>query len=97
MLCDNLSPGLTPAVTPAVPMAVTIVDDEPAAQDVLVRTEKFIVDQELLDRKALQQMRSEIAAEVDEAVATAQQEDPPQANEEDWCGLSTRSLMDQFA
>src|SRR3954467_4335112 len=69
---------------------------EPFAQDVLVRTEKFIVEHELLDRDALQQMRSEIAAAVDEAVSTAQQEDVPQANDEDWCGLSTRSLMDQF-
>src|SRR3954468_15426643 len=64
---------------------------EPFARDVLVRTEKFIVDQELLDREALQQMRSDIAAEIDEAVSTAQQEDAPHASEEDWCGLSTRS------
>src|SRR3954468_18430227 len=70
---------------------------EPFAQDVLVRTEKFIVEHELLSHDALQQMRAEIAAEVDEAVSTAQQEDVPQANDEDWCGLSTRSLMDQFA
>src|SRR5204862_1166834 len=56
---------------------------EAFAQDVLVRTEKFIVEKELLDRDALQQMRSEIAAEVDEAVSTAQQEDAPQASEED--------------
>jgi pyruvate dehydrogenase E1 component alpha subunit/2-oxoisovalerate dehydrogenase E1 component alpha subunit len=70
---------------------------EPFAQDVLVRTEKFIVEQELLDREGLQKMRAEIAAEVDEAVSTAQQEDAPHASEEDWCGLSTRSLMDQFA
>ena len=32
-------------------------------------------NKDLLDREALQQMRAEIAAEVDEAVATAQQED----------------------
>jgi pyruvate dehydrogenase E1 component alpha subunit/2-oxoisovalerate dehydrogenase E1 component alpha subunit len=70
---------------------------EPFAQDVLVRTEKFLVDQELLDRDTLQQMRAEIAAEVDEAVSTAQQEEAPHASEEDWCGLSTRSLMDQLA
>jgi pyruvate dehydrogenase E1 component alpha subunit/2-oxoisovalerate dehydrogenase E1 component alpha subunit len=70
---------------------------EPFAHDVVARTEKFIVEQELLDRDALQQMRAEIAAEVEEAVSTAQQEDPPHASEEDWCGLSTRSLQDQFA
>jgi pyruvate dehydrogenase E1 component alpha subunit/2-oxoisovalerate dehydrogenase E1 component alpha subunit len=70
---------------------------EPFAQDVLVRTEKLIVERKLLDRDALQQMRAEIAAEVEEAVATAQQEDAPHASQEDWCGLSTRSLMDQPA
>jgi pyruvate dehydrogenase E1 component alpha subunit/2-oxoisovalerate dehydrogenase E1 component alpha subunit len=70
---------------------------EPFAQDALQRTEKFIIEQELLDQDALQQMRAEIAAEVDEAVATAQQEDPPQASEEEWCALSTRELVDQPA
>src|SRR3954449_3438117 len=51
---------------------------EPFAQDALHRTEKFIIEEGLLERDALQQMRAEIAAEVDEAVSTAQQEDPPQ-------------------
>src|SRR5881275_3757120 len=41
---------------------------EPFAQDALQRAEKFIIEQELLDRGALQQMRAEIAAEVEEAV-----------------------------
>ena len=68
---------------------------EPFAQDTLQRTEKFILDEGLLDRTALKQMRAEIAAEVEEAVATAQQEDPPQASEEDWCALATRELVDQ--
>src|SRR4051812_41936362 len=68
---------------------------EPFAQDVLQRTEKFILDEGLLDRDALKQMRSEIAAEVEEAVATAQQEDPPHPSDEDWCALSVRQLMDR--
>jgi pyruvate dehydrogenase E1 component alpha subunit/2-oxoisovalerate dehydrogenase E1 component alpha subunit len=68
---------------------------EPFAQDALLRAEKFIIAEALLDPKTLQQMRAEIAAEVDEAVATAQQEDPPQASEEDWCALSVRELADQ--
>src|SRR3954468_13325960 len=68
---------------------------EPFAQDALQRAEKFILDEGLLDPGALQQMRAEIVAEVEEAVATAQQEDPPQASEEDWCALSTRELADQ--
>src|SRR5256714_11646957 len=70
---------------------------EPFAQDALQRTEKFIIEQEFLDGDALQKMRAEIAAEVEEAVATAQQEDPPQASEEDWCALATRELVDQPA
>jgi hypothetical protein len=40
-------------------------------------------------------MRAEIATEVDEAVATAQQEDAPVGSEEDWCAISTRELADQ--
>lgn len=68
---------------------------EPFAQDALQRAEKFVLEKGLLDRDALQRMRAEIAAEVDEAVSTAQQEDPPQASEEDWCALTTRDLVDQ--
>jgi pyruvate dehydrogenase E1 component alpha subunit/2-oxoisovalerate dehydrogenase E1 component alpha subunit len=70
---------------------------EPFAQDVVQRTEKFIIENGLLDRDALQQMRAEIAAEVEEAVATAQQEDPPHPSDEDWCALSTRELIDHPA
>jgi TPP-dependent pyruvate/acetoin dehydrogenase alpha subunit len=71
--------------------------NEPFAQDALLRTEKFIAEQKLLDGDALPQMRAEIAAQVDEAVATAQQEDPPVGREEDWCAVSTRELADEFA
>jgi pyruvate dehydrogenase E1 component alpha subunit/2-oxoisovalerate dehydrogenase E1 component alpha subunit len=70
---------------------------EPFAQDSLQRAEQFILEQELLDREALQQMRAELATEVDEAVATAQQEDAPVGSEEDWCAVATRSLVDQPA
>src|SRR6476620_2822912 len=70
---------------------------EAFAQDALHRAEKLILDEGLLDRDALQQMRAEIAAEVEEAVATAQQEDPPQASDEDWCALATRGLLDEPA
>jgi acetoin:2,6-dichlorophenolindophenol oxidoreductase subunit alpha len=70
---------------------------EPFARDVVQVTEKFILEQGLLERDALQQMRAEIAREIDEAVATAQQEDAPHAHDEDWSALSTRELQDQFA
>jgi len=70
--------------------------NEPFAQDPVPRTEKFILEQNLLDAAAITKMRAEIAKEVDEAVATAQQEDAPAGNEEDWSALSTRDLKDEF-
>ncbi len=69
--------------------------NQPFAQDPVARTEKFILENGLLDRDALQQMRAEIAKQVDEAVATAQQEDPPHAREEDWLSMSTQELIDK--
>jgi acetoin:2,6-dichlorophenolindophenol oxidoreductase subunit alpha len=68
---------------------------QPFAQDSIARTEKFILENGLLDRDALQQMRTEIAKQVDEAVATAQQEDPPYPREEDWRSMSTNTLLDK--
>ncbi|MEP6603816.1 MAG: thiamine pyrophosphate-dependent dehydrogenase E1 component subunit alpha [Spartobacteria bacterium] len=70
--------------------------NEPFAQDSLQRTEKFIIEQAMLDQDALQKMRAEIAAQVDEAVSTAQQEDAPVGSDEDWCAVSTREMADQF-
>ena len=70
---------------------------EPFAQDALQRTEQFIFEHGFMDREHLQKMREELAAEVDEAVSTAQQEDAPVGSEEDWCAVATRSLVDQPA
>jgi acetoin:2,6-dichlorophenolindophenol oxidoreductase subunit alpha len=67
---------------------------QPFAQDPIARTEKFILENGLLDADALKEMRAKIAKEVDEAVATAQQEDPPQASKEDWRPMSTDRLID---
>jgi len=67
---------------------------QPFAQDPIMRTEKFILENDLMSRDELQQMRADIAKEVDEAVATAQQEDTPHPREEDWRGLSTNALID---
>jgi TPP-dependent pyruvate/acetoin dehydrogenase alpha subunit len=71
--------------------------NQPFAQDPVARTEKSVFDNGLLDRDALQQMRAEMAKQVDEAVATAQQEDAPVASEEDWSALSTSELTDPSA
>ena len=70
---------------------------EAFAQDSLQRAETLITEQGLLDRDELKQMRSELAVEVEEAVATAQQEAVPQGDEEDWCAYSTREMVDQLA
>jgi acetoin:2,6-dichlorophenolindophenol oxidoreductase subunit alpha len=69
---------------------------EPFARDALLRAEQLILDEGILDREGLQTMRTEIAAEVDQAVATAQQEDTPVGADEDWCAISTRQLTDQI-
>lgn len=68
---------------------------QPFAQDPVARTEKFILEHGLLDAEALKQMRAEIAKQVDDAVATAQQEDPPQPREDDWRPMSTDKLLDR--
>jgi pyruvate dehydrogenase E1 component alpha subunit/2-oxoisovalerate dehydrogenase E1 component alpha subunit len=67
---------------------------EPFAQDCLKRTEKLIVDLNLLDAKTLQGWRDEAAAQVDQAITTAQKEAAPVAEEENWCAISTRELLD---
>ncbi len=67
---------------------------QPFAQDPVARTEKFILENGLLDGDGVKKMRAEIAKQVDEAVSTAQQEDPPQPREEDWRSMSTKELLD---
>jgi TPP-dependent pyruvate/acetoin dehydrogenase alpha subunit len=68
---------------------------EPFAQDCLKRAEKLIVDLALADAATLQSWREKAAAQVDEAIATAQTEAAPEAAEEDWCAVSTRELIDR--
>jgi TPP-dependent pyruvate/acetoin dehydrogenase alpha subunit len=67
---------------------------QPFAQDPVTRTEKFIFENNLMSRDELQQMRAEIAKQVDEAVATAQLEDAPQPRPEDWRSMLTDNLID---
>ena len=67
---------------------------QPWAQDPIARTEKFILESGLLNRDALRQLRAKIAKEIEEAVATAQQDDTPHANEDEWRALSTSRLID---
>jgi pyruvate dehydrogenase E1 component alpha subunit/2-oxoisovalerate dehydrogenase E1 component alpha subunit len=67
----------------------------PFAEDCLELAERFIIEHELADAATLRQWREEAVAQVDAGIATAQKEASPQAEEEDWCALSTRDLADQ--
>jgi TPP-dependent pyruvate/acetoin dehydrogenase alpha subunit len=69
---------------------------EPFAQDCLKCTEKMIIDLNLVDAGTLKKWREEAAAEVENAVATAQKEAAPEGNEEDWCAISMRHLVDEI-
>ncbi len=68
---------------------------EPFAQDCLVRTEKFITENNLADADTLRKWREEAVAQVDEAISTAQKEAAPEPAEEDWRAISTEALVDQ--
>src|SRR5215470_5515759 len=68
---------------------------EPFARDCLKVAEQTIADLKLVDAETLTAWRKEAAAKVDEAIATAQKEAPPDGDKEDWCALSTRNLVDE--
>ena len=70
---------------------------EPWAQDCVISTEKLITENGWLDLATLKQWRTEISAEVEEAVQTAQREPAPDGKEEDWCALATRDLIDEIS
>lgn len=70
---------------------------ESFAQDSLKRTEAFVLERKLVDQAILNNWREEAAAEVEEAIATAQKEPAPDAEAEDWCAMSMRHLVDQPA
>src|SRR5213596_2944933 len=69
---------------------------KPFARDCLKVAEQTIADLNLLDAETLAQWRKDAAAQVDEAIATAQKEAPPEGDQEEWCAISTRDLADSF-
>lgn len=71
--------------------------NEPFARDTVKYTEQVILEQELANAETLRGWREEAAAEVEEAVNTAQCEAAPQASEEDWCAISSRELVDPIS
>src|SRR6184192_473703 len=69
---------------------------QPFARDCLKVAEKKIVDLALIDAATLQSWRDDAAAQVDQAISTAQKEAAPEADEEDWCAILTRDLVDSL-
>jgi acetoin:2,6-dichlorophenolindophenol oxidoreductase subunit alpha len=69
---------------------------QPFARDCLKVAEQTIVDLNLASPETLREWRENAAAQVDQAIATAQKEAAPEANEEDWCAISTRRVADQI-
>src|SRR6266498_2141712 len=70
------------------------IKQEPFARDCLKVAEQTIADLKLVDAETLAEWRKEAATKVDEAVATAQKEAPPDGDKEDWCAISMRNLVD---
>jgi pyruvate dehydrogenase E1 component alpha subunit/2-oxoisovalerate dehydrogenase E1 component alpha subunit len=68
---------------------------QPFAQDCVKLTEKKIVDLQLVDAATLQSWKDDTKKQVDEAIATAQQEAAPEGDKEDWRAISTSELLDQ--
>jgi TPP-dependent pyruvate/acetoin dehydrogenase alpha subunit len=69
---------------------------QPFARDCLKVAEQTIIDLNLADTETVAAWRKDAAAQVDEAIAAAQQEAAPEGDKEDWCALSTRDLVDQL-
>ena len=70
---------------------------EAFARDCFKVSEENILAQKLADRATLDDWRKKAAAKVEEAVAAAQKEAAPLGEEEDWCAISDRELVDQIA
>jgi pyruvate dehydrogenase E1 component alpha subunit/2-oxoisovalerate dehydrogenase E1 component alpha subunit len=68
---------------------------QPFARDCLKVAEQTITDLNLADAETLRGWSAEAAAQVDQAISTAQKEAAPEAGEEDWCAISTRALVDK--
>jgi acetoin:2,6-dichlorophenolindophenol oxidoreductase subunit alpha len=69
---------------------------QPFARDCLKVAEQTIVDLNLASSETLREWRENAATQVDQAIASAQKEAAPEADEEDWCAISTRRVADQI-
>ena len=66
------------------------------ARDCLKVAEQTNIDLNLADAERLAAWRKDAAAQVDEAISTAQKEVPPEGDREDWCAIATRALVDSI-
>jgi TPP-dependent pyruvate/acetoin dehydrogenase alpha subunit len=66
------------------------------AADCLKLTEQTILNEGLATAQELESWRANAIHQVEEAVAAAQREPAPDPDEEDWCALSTRRLVDGY-
>src|SRR5213082_157274 len=69
---------------------------EPFARDCLKVAEQTIADLNLVDAETLREWRKDAAAQVDQAISTAQKEAAPEADEEEWYAISMRDLVDSL-
>jgi TPP-dependent pyruvate/acetoin dehydrogenase alpha subunit len=69
---------------------------ESFARDCVKVAEQTIVDLNLVDAETLAEWRRDVAAQVDQAISTAQKEAAPEGDEENWCAISTRDLVDSL-
>ena len=69
---------------------------QPFARDCLKAAEQTIADLNLLDAETFREWRKDAAAQVDQAISTAQKEAAPEADEEAWYAISTRDLVDSL-
>jgi acetoin:2,6-dichlorophenolindophenol oxidoreductase subunit alpha len=69
---------------------------QPFARDCLKVAEETIINLNLAGPETLTEWRKDAAAQVEDAIATAQKEPVPEGDKEDWCALATRDLLDHL-
>jgi pyruvate dehydrogenase E1 component alpha subunit/2-oxoisovalerate dehydrogenase E1 component alpha subunit len=69
----------------------------PIGRDCLQVAEKQLLERGWADRHQLDQWTAEASQQVDEVVATVSREPSPNPDEEDWCAIASRNLVDGFA
>jgi TPP-dependent pyruvate/acetoin dehydrogenase alpha subunit len=57
----------------------------------------LILEQKLMTTEEIQQLREEIATEVNDAINTAQTDPTPRASEDDWGAMAQEDLVDQLS